>query len=384
MVHKIIEVFKHWSMNLSADGILLKNFDQIAYKNSTLFKYFVKSLHEIARISIIPSFVLITDYFANDQIKKKLFDIYKVDLDAKEIYSELTNQSSTYLTQFKVYPDEKMKFIWSIKNLDNLPHLMQSRRSLLTTFYSMIYALPGQILIKQGEELEYGNASPNLIKLFRWNDLCLHSGFSNYTAHITWLSPDNNFKNKTFNKNSLLNDPGLDSQLAIEESYSFLNFIKFMNKRVKPKLNDLRPDDPVTTPLPIVPKGPQPFMHSYKSLTDSYLANDIFKLDLFNSCLKITRKIDIYSSKRKESSFYSIKLYRNMIFLFNFSSKNIFIDKILNLPKNSEHTFEQTSQTQLHIIFDSSKTLPEYIQMDSINDLEFYSLKTGHYLVVEF
>jgi len=207
---------------------------------------------------------IIGNFVANDTLKNTLYDIYRIKLNAVEIYNNLKQSLSK--NSFEVYLSENKKYLWSVDNMDHLPYHVGSRRNLLIGFYSIIYSLPGMALLKQGDELEYERKSTSYLKIYRWNDLENHSGFSsNHTDSLLWLrkNPVINTENQTKSyasstlSQSILHEFGFDLKHVQKDINSLYSFLILLNTRVKPKLVDFRIDDIFTTTMfPIKPKAP--------------------------------------------------------------------------------------------------------------------------------
>ena len=108
-----------------------------------------------------------------------------------------------------------------------------------------------------------------------------------------------------------------------------------------------------------------------------------YDLKISNSIYKLTRQINNYQTKRKDSTLYAIKFYRNVMFLFNFSEFNILLDQIIKISSESDNQAYLAHRT-LHVIYDSTKSMPEYIKLDAPLNQAFYYVKPNSYLILEF
>ena len=201
MQEKIRELIEFWGSTFKNDGIYLKNFDKIQYKNTYLLKNFIEKTRRFCNFMYI---AIIGDYSEEDSLKNTLYDIYRVDLNSIEIYNSLKQNISSNV--FESYLNRDKKCLWSLENLDLLPYHVDSRRSLFIGFYSIMYSLPGIVSLRQGDELEYERTSPkNYSKIFRWNDLENQSGFSlNNTENLIWLRVNLKQQTEITNQTNLL------------------------------------------------------------------------------------------------------------------------------------------------------------------------------------
>lgn len=386
----MLEAYKFWSTTFDADALYLKNFNNIRYKNSTSFFNFMNNIRNMCHAYPV---VIIGEYSEHDQSKNSLYDVFHVNLDSLKVYNSLMNSSNP----FELYLSQDKKIIWSLDYLDYLPYQNGYRRSLIMSMYTIVYALPGIVLIKQGDDLEYERKHPLRPKIYRWDDLNTHSGFSNYSENLLWLRVNginNNYNNTNIYKastisQSILYEFGLDFKLAVADMNSMLNMIILLNNKVKTKLNDVKPKKMETTRFPIIPKAPEPFLNSDMSISDLYVSkHDYMDLKIENSLFQLTRQISNYQAKRKDSTFFAIKFYRNVKFIVNFSNMDKPIDQIINLPRLGSHisNYQMGSQPQIpvHIVYDSSRTLPEYIQLNSEYHESFYLVKSKSLVILEF
>ena len=349
-----MDIFKFW-FDLNADGFWLKNFEQIKYKNTTSLEIFIEKINSLRRTAAIPIFTLIGIFSPDDLLINRLFNIYHVELDMSHFKDGIESGSSQIIDLIRFHLSNEKKIIWSLKNLPSHDEL---NKNLLKEFYFLAYSLPGITLIRQGEELEneLNNQRP---EIFYWNNQSANRGFSNHTVK---------FKNFPVLK--------IDLKSNLNKEHSLVNFIKNLNSRVKTKLNDMKPIKKISTHAPQIPKRPQPFKQSsYESLSDSYLLFDYYNITNWNSVLKVTRQIH---NRKAESS---LKFYRNIVFMFNYSKYNISIDNLIRLPILKS---KQNPKMSIHVIYDSANSLPEYIELDSQNHFGFNSLYSNHYMAVEF
>jgi hypothetical protein len=163
-----------------------------------------------------------------------------------------------------------------------------------------------------------------------------------------------------------------------------------MNDKVKTKLNDQpQPIKKITTTaLPPKPHGPEPYANSYFSFSGSYLKDDFFDFNATKSLLKITRQNNKRFNKFSDHSLLSIKLYRNVVFIINLSNNDIFLDDLIYFPvvtnSNLGSNGKYSPQMPLHIFYDSSKSLSEYVDLDAPNSEPFYVLKAKNSLILEY
>jgi hypothetical protein len=438
----IIDILKYWCTNFKADGLYLKHFDRLIYTNKTTINMFINNLRRECRISMQSSYqhpvALVGDYSIDDKLINHLFDLFRVDLNAVDLYNHIrssstsmiqTDQLPTSSNPFEIYISESKKIIWSFSKLDHLPHKPQSRRSLLIGFYFLIYSLPGITLIRQGDELEYEQIWPRAFKLFRWNDLLQHSGFSNQTEPIWWLSSNeeasmnsslfevkNEFSRKrSSSTQSLLNEYGFDQPMALGDERSLINFIIYFNQRVKPKLMDTYNNRlPIlhTTPFPVRPKAPQPFANSYNSISNNYIKEQVYNLTIINALYKVIRQINSAQANKQAEmpASFALRFYRNVMFIINFSDVYFLIENLIQNTSPIEKSYmpgsaqygnylsEESgflsmlkvynSQIQehvpIHIIYDSSRELPEYIKFNKQNQQSAYILKPNQYIAIEY
>ena len=262
----MLELVEFWVSTIKIDAIYLKNFDKIQYKNLSLFENFIVSSRRLCHSMFT---AIIGDFVKEDPLKNFLYDIYRIDLNAVEIYNSLKVNTST--DTFDFYLNQDKKCLWSLENLDYLPYKIGSRRSLIIGFYSIIYSLPGMVLLKQGDELEYEQTTPSQPKIYRWNDLDNHSGFSpNFADSLMWLRVNSKQQENALNQTksypsstlsqSILHEFGFDVKYAQKDSSSLFNFLVLLNTRVKPNLVDIRQETVAriftTTMFPIKPKAP--------------------------------------------------------------------------------------------------------------------------------
>ena len=71
------------------------------------------------------------------------------------------------------------------------------------------------------------------------------------------------------------------------------------------------------------------------------------------------------------------------MFLFNFSEFNLSLDELIKAsPDNENHA--HLIQSTIHIIYDSTKLMPEYIKLGLPINQAFYYVKPNSYLILEF
>lgn len=287
------------------------------HDNSSHVHGFIAKLK--SQIPAIPVFTFIGD-FSNDRTINQLYQIYRVGLDAENLFTNLRD-ASFKRNQLDTYLNAGKKIIWSlISSKEKDPSILRN------LFLS--YSLPGFTLIRKNEELD-------------------------------------------------------------SSERSVASFIKLFNGVIKPKLNDYKPEKPVTTPAPIFTTPnprPEPFKDpAYTSLTDAYLS-EYTNYDVsvqFGSVLKVTRQIDNYQDMhRHRQHFFSTKFYRNVIFLVNLSEFNIPIDQIIRLPRTFTRAY--LNRSPFHVLYDSSQALPGFLMVDSRNQMHEYYLLKNHTLAIEF
>ncbi len=57
------------------------------------------------------------------------------------------------------------------------------------------------------------------------------------------------------------------------------------------------------------------------------------------------------------------------------------VDQLIKVNANF---IKANKKLTIHVIFDSSRLLPEYLRFDAQNNLELYFLKANEFLVLEF
>lgn len=351
---KVIDLVKFWC-NQKIDGLYLKNWQKIIYKNAKSIEELIKTLREICFNYQIKPKILIGDLTENSFLNS-LFDIYRVRIETLNFNSS---------NPFEYYLNQEKNIIWSLENLDSFAKYLPTRRENIKAIFFILYSLPGIVLIKQSDELEYENVWQKNAKIFRWDDLSVHSGFSNLSQDLNWLKSSNNLNfSYPTSSQSLLKEFGIDLKHALNQPDSLLNFLRFLNLRIKKKLIDIRPQISFTKPYPILNKIPQPFKNSYKSFSNIYLSQEKhFKIENQNFIFKVTRQIN-------SNEYLNAKYYRNLIFALNLSPRSILLDQIV---------FPSTRSLELHVVLDSSNTLPDYADLNS-----FYLLKPFNFICIEF
>lgn len=381
MQDKVIEEIRYWCGSFNPDGLYFKNMNDIKYRNLTSFEIFIKNIRNTCLSFEIPFKVLIGDYLPN-KTENSLYDIYHVRLNSVEMYQHLKQSRDP----FSSYLSLNKSVIWSLENFDGVEHNFRSRRDLLIGLYFLIYSLPGICLIKQSDELEYEKLWQKNPKIFRWDDLLEHSGFSNISSNLNWLrsfekQPQRNLIRTS--SQSLLNEFGIDLKHALSDSNSLANFLIYFNQRVKQKLNDIRLVENylTTTAFPVLNVRLEPFKNSFKSLSEFYLIKSYYGVENSNQVLKITRQINNYSKKS-----HSAKFYRNVVFLMNLSARSIRLDQVISVPRINKRDLgrNQAPQIPIHVIFDSTKQFPEYIYLNSPKHESFYLLESNSYLCLEY
>ncbi len=320
-------MLKFWSSSLDSDGIYLHGFSKIFNQDTDtdLYREFITRLKNTVHNSAsIPVFTLIGDFSHQNSGINQLFDMLRVSVNTTALLRSI-HELDTYLSSDK-------KVIWSL-NDD-----VKSDRFNLKQSFCFLYSLPGFPLIRHAEEF-------NLIK-----------------------------------NESNISKSYIESVLSDEDSIE--NFFRLFNEIVKPKLKDNKPDFSKTTTTTESPwttsnPRPEPFKNSFKSVSEAYLTEtDIFNITVhFKSVLKVTRQINSCQTR-------GFKFYRNVVFLFNFSPFNIPIDKLIQIPGNFRSAY--TNRSPFHVLYDSSKTLPEFLKVDDRNNLGLDYLKKGQYLTLEF
>ncbi len=322
----LILMVEFWSSNLDSDGIYLSGFSQIFNQenDAVAFQKFIFNLKRCAHNSaLIPVFTLIGDFSHLNPDINQLYDMYRVNLNTTSLLDSFG--------KLEVYLKSGKKVIWALQDASS------SEDFYFKQSFCFMYSLPGFPLIRHGEEFTHPYSQLNF--------------------------------SESYIKSSL------------NDENSTMSLIRLFNQKIKPKLNDFKPEiiatttteSPWTTPNP----RPEPFKNSFKSISDAYLEEkDIYKISVhFEKVLKITRQINTVQSR-------GFQFYRNVVFLFNFSPFNIPIEKLVQTPGNFRTSYKNRSP--FHVLFDSSKILPEFLKVDDRDNLGLYNLKQGEHTVIEF
>lgn len=321
---------KYWFDQKLADGIYIKDFNEIVYTNITIYKNF---LNQLKQLSLDTQIRLIVDYSNNtnveiDRTLHEVIDSYRVYLNSNEILMKIianVNPFEEYFIDNNRKP--KLNYMWSFKSFDMPPYQYDQRRYLMIAIYTIMYSLPGGVVIRQSDELEYTNR-PQSPQVFRWNDLEAHSGFSLTTQLSLWWFP------MRINRIPILED-GFDLHLVNSNKYSLFNILKNLNQNVKYRLNSER-----------------------------------FNFNLTKSMFKMYRYVSYYSTSNN---------YKLIVFLLNFS-RNEF--ELLKYLVNS-NVFSQNNQKlqKLISVYDSTNVNDYYD--DITNMTTSYTIKPNHYLILE-
>jgi hypothetical protein len=346
------------------------------YKNGSSFSEFLENMRQMCRIKSRMSTKMIADFDRNRIENHSPFDLLKVSLDFNEIMAALERSDNP----FKFYISQEKNMIWSLdatSNFSSLRRLQSTSQSALMGYYFMMYSLPGIVSLKQGDEIEYARKSPDYPRMYQWDNLLPHGGFSNASDQTLWWLES--FLSGDASRNNLSYEKTLDSKTAMVNPRSFLHFQAAFNLRVKPKLNDdlatMRQDKSVP-PKIIIPKAPEPFKNSYNSLSSLYLAkSEIYDINVEHSVLKVRRKI----KNGQSQSFYSIRFYRNVLFLVNFSQMNIPLDRLISATGSIS-----VLTGPIHVIFDSCRLFPDYVHLITPNYQAFYELKSNCFVSIEY
>ena len=276
------------------------------------------------KLAISSQVRLITQYSNNSYDETTEFDIYRVDLDAAKVLTQLISNENPF-EEYLLTSKSKHNFIWSFKSFDMPPYQYEQRRYMMIALYSLLYSLPGSVMIRQGDELEYTNKI-RVPQVFRWNDLDTHSGFSLTVQQNLWWFPIR------VNRIPVIED-GFDLPMVNGNRLALINFLRTLNQHVK-----------------------------YKLISDRY------NLNLKNSLYKMNR--------------FTLNSKKDILFLLNFSRKE------LQLSENifdDNYDFEITNNTvnrgiKIATIYDSTHVLTHYEEI--FNSTAFF-VKPNQYLILE-
>ncbi len=347
--------------------------EKMQYKNASIFYEFLDNMRQMCRIKSRMSTKLIADFDLNRIENHAAFDLLRVSVNLNEIVAGLERS----FNPFESYINQEKTLIWSIDstvNYSSLHKLQSTSESSILGYLFVLYSLPGIVSLRQGDELEYPRTQPSYPKIYNWDNSLPHSGFSNSSETLWWI--------ENFSDRSNINKPHeklLDSKTALVNPRSFLHFQAAFNMRVKPKLNDdlaLMRQDKATPPMIIIPKAPEPFKNSYNSLSSLYLAkSEVYDINVEHSVLKVRRKI----KNGQSHSFYSIRFYRNVLFLVNFGPTNIPLDRLVA----STGSISMLTGP-IHVIYDSCRSFPDYVHLNTPNYQAFYELKSNCFVSIEY
>ncbi len=257
----------------------------------------------------------------NHNENNDIFDLHRVNLETNKILSQLISNVNPF-EQYLVLNKSKSSFIWSFKSFDMPPYQYEQRRYLMIALYSMLYSLPGYVIIRQGDELEYTNHL-NVPQTFRWNDLESHSGFSLTIQQNLWWFP------VRVNRVPVIED-GFDLTFVNSNDLTLINLLRFLNQNIKYKL-----------------------------------ISDCFNFNLTNSLFKMSR---IMLNSKKE-----------VLFLLNFSRDELQLSKYIGNPYgNNNNTV--TKRLQVTNLYDSTHVLNHY---QEITNSTLYFIKSNQYLIIE-
>ena len=276
------------------------------------------------KLAISSQVRLITQYSNNSYDETTEFDIYRVDLDAAKVLTQLISNENPF-EEYLLTSKSKHNFIWPFKSFDMPPYQYEQRRYMMIALYSLLYSLPGSVMIRQGDELEYTNKI-RVPQVFRWNDLDTHSGFSLTVQQNLWWFPIR------VNRIPVIED-GFDLPMVNGNRLALINFLRTLNQHVK-----------------------------YKLISDRY------NLNLKNSLYKMNR--------------FTLNSKKDILFLLNFSRKE------LQLSENifdDNYDFEITNNTvnrgiKIATIYDSTHVLTHYEEI--FNSTAFF-VKPNQYLILE-
>ena len=273
---------------------------------------------------------LIANYGTDKQELTSEFDAYRVNLEPNKLLTQLIaniNPFEEYLSLSKA----KNNFIWSFKSFEMPPYQYEQRRYMLIALYSILYSLPGSVIIRQGDELEYTNRI-NVPQIFRWNDIDTHSGFSLTIQQNLWWFPIR------INRVPVIED-GFDLPYVNGNRLALINFLRLLNQNVKYKL-----------------------------------ISDRFNFNLSDSLFKMIR--------------YTLNSKKDIIFLLNFSRKELQLSKYVdyeanylnNTNNNSNSTVYRDRAAKITTIYDSTHVLTHY---EEIFDSTSFHIKSNQYLILE-
>jgi hypothetical protein len=341
------------------------------YKNQSLFTEFLDSMRQMCRVKSRMSTKLIADFNPGRVENHFAFDLLRVRLDVNTLTADISGS----VDPFESYLSQEKNLIWSVEDSSSISRELHStgQNSALLGYYFILYSLPGIVLLKQGDELEHNRVKPGRLNPYRWDDSLPNSGFSNTSNPIQWVTKF------AEHSSTLINDTSVDSRLAVANPRSFLHFQAAFNLRVKPKLNDdlaTMKRERATRPKIIIPIVPEPFKNSYNAVSSLYLSkSDVYDIGVSHAVLKIRRKI----KNGQAHSFYTIRFYRNVVFLVNLSGRSVPIDGLISATGSV-----QMLTGPVHVIFDSCRTFPDYIQLNTPNHQAFYELKPDCFVSLEY
>lgn len=325
---------------------------------------------------------MIADY-SNKEFNQ-LFDLLRVRLDIGHLYASIKQS----VNPFEVYLAQKKPLMWSLENLNHTVIKSQYLRCA----YFVLYALGGIAMVKQGDELEYDRIQPDYPRIFRWNDMRHYSEFSNSSDNLWWIQHFSDRYKSNASSGSLVYDSGMDVKTATSRPRSILNFLIYLNQRIKPKLSDeemprselglnLEQWRQHKSRLPqyMYPRPPgDPYAKSIHSSSLIDMDSGLYNITIANSILRIQRKI----RNLKQSAFYSIRIYRNAVFIVNLSSLNMPLDRLIGHQSASYNIIQ--SGSPIHVLYDSSHSLPDYIQFLSHTSQVYFESKANSFLALEF
>jgi hypothetical protein len=227
------------------------------------------------------------------------FDIYRVDLEPTKVLTQLISNQNPF-DEYLLSSKSKHNFIWSFKSFEMPAYQYDQRRYMMIALYSILYSLPGSVIIRQGDELEYTNKI-RVPQVFRWSDLETHSGFSLTVQQNLWWFPIR------INRVPVIED-GFDLPFVNANPLALIKFLRTLNQHVK-----------------------------YKLISDRY------NLNLTNSLFKMNR--------------FTLNSKKDVLFLLNFSRKEVHLSNYIFEDVDYENGMK------IMTIYDSTHVLTHYEQV---------------------
>ena len=156
------------------------------------------------------------------------------------------------------------------------------------------------------------------------------------------------------------------------------HFIRYFNRRVKTRLDDDLAQFRLAKAKPpehLVAKVPEPFSNSYSAFGGIYLDKlSVYEVGVMKenaAVLRVQRKTKLTSENNK-----SMRFYRNVLFLVNFGAESVLLEHCFQARLPQGHI--------IHVLFDSSGSLPEYWRFDESPQVAFFTFKPNSYLALEY